>query len=61
MSEADPDSLPSTLVLLVELYSLEQINLLKSLVRAKDDNFSGKVMILCERLLFRLSTIIKLS
>ena len=60
-SETDPDSLISTLFFLVELYSDEQINLLKSLVRTRDDNFSGRVMILCDLVLFKLSTMMRLS
>ncbi len=44
-----------------ELKAEEQISLLKSLVIAKFDSFSGNVIIRCDRILFNDSTIIKLS
>lgn len=56
-SEADT----SSFCLGFELKADEQISFLKSLLRVKEESFSGKVMILCERFLFNDSMMIKLS
>lgn len=45
----------------LELKADEQMSFLKSLVSAKVDSFSGRVIILWERFLFNDSTIIRLS